>query len=106
MNANGLVLEEIRIELAGRLLVALSAEVASGEVLTLMGPSGSGKSAVLAFIGGFLDGAFRAEGKVFAGGVELTRLPPEDRHAGILFQDPLLLPHLSVAGNLTFALSP
>ena len=104
MSAHGLVLDDIRIEVAGRPLVALSAEVPPGRVLTVMGPSGSGKSALLAFVGGFLDGPFRAQGKVFAGGVELTRLPPEDRHAGVLFQDPLLLPHLSVAGNLVFAL--
>jgi putative thiamine transport system ATP-binding protein len=45
-----------------------------------------------------------AAGKVFVSGVELTALPAEDRRAGILFQDPLLFPHMSVAGNLVFAL--
>jgi putative thiamine transport system ATP-binding protein len=38
------------------------------------------------------------------GDVELTPLPPEARRVGILFQDDLLFPHLSVAGNLAFAL--
>ena len=71
-----------------------------------MGPSGSGKSSLLAYIGGFLDPMFRATGKVFVGGVELTALPAEERHAGILFQDPLLFPHMSVAGNLLFAIQP
>jgi putative thiamine transport system ATP-binding protein len=41
---------------------------------------------------------------VFVSGTELTALAAEDRHAGVLFQDPLLFPHMSVAGNLAFAL--
>ena len=40
------------------------------------------------------------------GTVDLTALPAEDRHAGILFQDPLLFPHMSVGGNLLFAIPP
>ena len=40
------------------------------------------------------------------GAVDLTALPAEDRHAGILFQDPLLFPHMSVGGNLLFAIPP
>ncbi len=88
------------------MLLAVTHHVAPGEVLTVMGPSGSGKSTLLAYIGGFLDPAFRASGKVFVDGVELTALPAEERHAGILFQDPLLFPHMSVAGNLVFAIPP
>jgi putative thiamine transport system ATP-binding protein len=86
--------------------LALTHHVAPGEVLTVMGPSGSGKSTLLAYIGGFLDPAFRASGKVLADGIDLTSLPAEERHAGILFQDPLLFPHMSVAGNLVFAIPP
>ncbi|MGO4835202.1 ATP-binding cassette domain-containing protein, partial [Rhizobiaceae sp. 2RAB30] len=37
--------------------------------------------------------------------VELSALPAEDRHAGLLFQDPLLFPHMSVAGNVAFAMA-
>jgi putative thiamine transport system ATP-binding protein len=105
MTHKGLFLDTVSIALNGRTLLALTRRVSPGEVLTLMGPSGSGKSALLAYIGGFLDPAFRATGKVFADGVELTALPAEERHAGILFQDPLLFPHMSVAGNLVFAIS-
>jgi putative thiamine transport system ATP-binding protein len=43
---------------------------------------------------------------VTVGTVDLTVLPPEGRHAGILFQDPLLFPHMSVGGNLLFAIQP
>lgn len=99
----GLRLDDVSISVGGRPLVDVDRRVRPGEVLTVMGPSGSGKSALLAFIGGFLDPAFTATGRVFVSGVELTALPAEDRHAGILFQDPLLFPHLSVAGNLVFA---
>ena len=99
----GLRLDNVSISVGGRPLVDVDRRVRPGEVLTVMGPSGSGKSALLAFIGGFLDPAFTATGRVFVSGVELTALPAEDRHAGILFQDPLLFPHLSVAGNLVFA---
>ena len=101
-----LVLRGVRIALNGRTLLSLDARVAPGTVLTVMGPSGSGKSTLLAWLGGFLDPVFDASGQAFVGTTELTSLPPEDRRAGLLFQDPLLFPHLSVAGNLVFAIPP
>lgn len=106
MTETGLFLDHVSITLDGRALLGITHQVAPGEVLTVMGPSGSGKSTLLAYIGGFLDPAFRAAGKVFVDGTELTALPAEERHAGILFQDPLLFPHMSVAGNLVFAVAP
>ncbi|MEP9372316.1 ATP-binding cassette domain-containing protein [Mesorhizobium sp. KR1-2] len=104
MAENGLFLDDVTIALNGQTLVSVTHRVAPGEVLTVMGPSGSGKSTLLAYIGGFLPPAFEASGRVFSGDVELTALPAEDRHAGILFQDPLLFPHMSVGGNLVFAI--
>jgi putative thiamine transport system ATP-binding protein len=103
MTNEGMMLDHVSIAIGGRTLLEITHPIRPGEVLTVMGPSGSGKSALLAFIGGFLDPAFSAKGKVFVSGVELTALAAEDRHAGILFQDPLLFPHMSVAGNLAFA---
>lgn len=99
----GLTLDRVAIHLHGRPLVALDGHVAGGEVLTVMGPSGSGKSTLLAFVGGFLDAAFQATGRVLIDGQDITDAPAETRHVGILFQDPLLYPHMSVAGNLAFA---
>ncbi len=58
-----------------------------------MGPSGSGKSTLLAFAGGFLDAAFDVSGRILIDGTDLTAVPANRRHAGILFQDPLLFPH-------------
>jgi putative thiamine transport system ATP-binding protein len=104
--ADGLVLDKVTIALDGIVLLSLSARVANGEVLTIMGPSGSGKSSLLSYIVGFLDPVFTASGSVFVNSVDLTSLPPEERHAGILFQDPLLFPHMSAGGNLAFALAP
>lgn len=104
MDRDGLFLDQVSITLGGHMLLELTQRVLPGEVLTVMGPSGSGKSTLLAYIGGFLDPVFKASGKVFSGEVELTALAAEDRHAGILFQDPLLFPHMSVGANLVFAI--
>jgi len=100
--AGPLVLEQVRLTLGDHTLLTIDATVAPGEVLTVMGPSGSGKSSLLAFIAGFLDPAFAAEGRILLEGVDLTGLPAERRRIGLLFQDPMLFPHLSVAGNLLF----
>lgn len=99
-----ITLSEVTIRLGGRSLLSVSATVQPGEVLTVMGPSGSGKSSLLAYIGGFLDPAFEAGGSVRIGDVELTGMPAHARHAGILFQDPLMFPHLSVGGNIVLAI--
>ena len=104
MTEQGLHLDRVSIALNGKPLLAVDARVAPGEVFTVMGPSGSGKSTLLAFIGGFLDPVFSATGKVFIGSTDLTQLAAQDRHAGILFQDPLLFPHMSVCANLAFAI--
>jgi putative thiamine transport system ATP-binding protein len=98
-------LQRVRLALGGRTLIGeLSATVQPGECLALMGPSGCGKSSLLAWMAGTLDPAFEAQGRVSVGETDLTPLPPEARRVGILFQDDLLFPHLSVAGNLAFAL--
>lgn len=99
-----LTLDAICIDLDGMPLIAIDTEVAPGEVLTVMGPSGSGKSTLLALVAGFLPPAFAARGRVILDGHDITALPAELRGIGLLFQDPLLFPHLSVAGNLRFGL--
>ena len=98
-------LHSVTLGLPGRTLVHdLTITVAAGEIVTLMGPSGAGKSSLLAWIGGFLAAPFTASGDVTIGTRSLTALPPHERSVGILFQDDLLFPHLSVAGNLLFGL--
>ncbi len=105
MTAAGLDLEGVFIRLRERVLIPpLTCSVAPGEVTTVMGPSGCGKSSLLAFLCGTLDPAFAAGGRVRLGGVEIADLPPERRRIGILFQDDLLFPHMTVAENLAFGL--
>lgn len=100
-----LKLDHVRIALDGRVLVDVNCDIAPGTVLTLMGPSGSGKSSLLAYVAGFLDPAFEASGQVWLNGDEVTRLPAERRRVGLMFQEPLLFPHMSVGQNLAYALS-
>ena len=104
MKEHHLHLDNIRISLEDRQLLAIDAEIRGGEVLTVMGPSGVGKSSLLAYLAGFLAPVFEASGLVRLDGVLLNDMPAEQRNVGLLFQDSLLFPHLSVGGNLRFAL--
>jgi putative thiamine transport system ATP-binding protein len=89
-----------------RLFDELDVAVPAGDVVTIMGPSGCGKSSLLAFICGTLPPVFGASGEARLDGEALNGLPPEQRHVGILFQDDLLFPHMSVGENLSFGLPP
>ena len=96
-------LEDVTVALDGQpLIVGLSLAVAPGEVVTVMGPSGSGKSTLLSWICGSVDPAFAIEGRIELDGTDVTGTAPEARRVGILFQDDLLFPHLSVGENLAF----
>jgi len=100
-----LALDGVRIALGDRALVdGLDLTIDAGRCVTLMGPSGCGKSTLLAFVAGFIDPAFEARGCVRVGDDDVTACPPQRRRIGILFQDDLLFPHLTVGGNLAFAL--
>jgi ABC-type Fe3+/spermidine/putrescine transport system ATPase subunit len=84
-----------------RVLAEISLAVDKGEILALLGPSGSGKTTVLRCLAGFEapdSGAIRVEGK------DLTRLPPERRNFGMVFQHYALFPHLTVGQNVAFGL--
>ena len=87
----------------GVLMQDLTLDIAAGQVHTLMGDSGSGKSSLLAAICGTLDAAMRFEGSVQLNGLSLDQLPTQTRRVGILFQDDLLFPHMTVRENLLFA---
>ncbi|MEM0898975.1 MAG: ATP-binding cassette domain-containing protein [Pseudomonadota bacterium] len=102
--AHSLTLKDLRISLDGTCLLALDEVVKPGGVLTVMGPSGSGKSTLLSVLSGFREKAFEVSGRIFCGDLDITEWPPQQRRAGLLFQDPLLFPHMSVGQNLVFAI--
>ena len=100
----GFQIDGFSLHLGPTEIARLSTTVAPGEVLTIMGPSGSGKSTLLAALIGALPPGFRSTGTLTLNARDITALPTEARRIGILFQDPLLFPHLTVGGNLAFAL--
>ncbi len=91
------------------LVSGLRLHVPPGEILTLMGPSGCGKSSVLAAIAGTLASVseglqpLQLQGSVQLNGREIAHLPTHQRGVGLVFQDALLFPHMTVAENLLFA---
>jgi putative thiamine transport system ATP-binding protein len=98
-------IEGLRLRVGGRALIEdLDLAIRPGEITTVRGPSGCGKSSLLSWICGTLEPAFDASGRIWLDDVAIDALPPERRRAGILFQDDLLFPHLSVGENLMFAL--
>jgi len=80
----------------------VSFTVARGSFLTLLGPSGSGKTTILMAIAGFVD---PTAGDILVDDRVITRLPPEQRNFGMVFQGYALFPHLSVADNVAFPLN-
>lgn len=76
-----------------------------GEILALVGPSGCGKSTLLRMIAGLVvpdHGRVVLDGTVVEDG--MTRMPPERRGVGLVFQDHALFPHLTVAANVAFGI--
>ena len=82
-------------------LLGVDLRVARGEIGFLLGPSGSGKSTVLRCIAGLEPGY---GGSVLLDGAPLDGLPTHRRGVGMLFQEPALFPHLTVAKNVAFGL--
>jgi putative thiamine transport system ATP-binding protein len=102
---SGLTLQQVSIRIEGKTLVErFDVTVRPGEITTIMGPSGCGKSSLLSLICGTLEPVFDAVGVIRLNGDDISNLPPERRRVGILFQDDLLFPHLSVGENLLFAM--
>ncbi len=75
--------------------------IENGEFITLVGPSGCGKTTTLRMVAGLLD---PSSGKILFDQDEVTYLPPQQRHIGMVFQDYALFPHLNVRDNIAFGL--
>jgi len=79
----------------------LSLDVADGEFIVLLGPTGAGKTTTLRLLAGLE----RADaGRIFIGGEDVTGEPPAQRDVTFVFQQYSLYPHLSVFDNLAFPL--
>jgi molybdate transport system ATP-binding protein len=81
-------------------------DVAAGEVLAVLGPNGAGKTTALHVLAGLIRpdvGVVRVGERVLTDTAAGIHVPTHDRRVGLLLQDPLLFPHLSVARNVAFA---
>ncbi|WP_305093187.1 sulfate/molybdate ABC transporter ATP-binding protein [Prescottella sp. R16] len=91
-----------RIELRG---VDVDFTVESGEVLAVLGPNGAGKSTLLDVVAGLLlpdVGRVVLDGHVLTDTAENVAVPPHRRSVGLLAQEPLMFPHLTVRENVAF----
>ncbi len=98
----GLRVVDARIDYGGdTLLRDVSFTVDPGQIIALLGPSGSGKSSLLRCICGVqqLDA-----GRILWEHTDITEVPAHRRDIGLVFQDPLLFPHLDVGANIAFGL--
>ncbi len=76
-------------------------KIRRGEFLTLLGPSGAGKTTILMMLAGFED---PSRGDIFLDGNDLTRIPAFKRNMGVVFQSYALFPHRTVAENVAYPL--
>ena len=79
----------------------VSIDIIKGEFLSLLGPSGSGKTTLLMMLAGFVS---PSDGEIYIQGREVSRVPPEKRNVGMVFQNYALFPHMTVGQNIAFPL--
>ena len=96
-----IVLEDLSIRLPGFCVKGIDLRVAKGEFFAMMGPTGAGKTLILECIAGLVKAS---QGRITIGGRDVTRLPPEKRRTGIVYQDHALFPHLTVEQNIAYGL--
>ena len=85
-----------------RALADFSLDIQPGELIALLGPSGCGKTTALRALAGLQE---VDSGQICVSGRDITKLPANKRNMAMVFQSYSLFPHLSVRGNLDFALS-
>lgn len=94
-------LEDLNIRLPGFSVTGVNLLIEPGEFFALIGPTGAGKTLILEAIGGIVP---VTRGRILVDGRDVTRLPPERRNVGIVYQDCALFPHLSVHQNIVYGL--
>lgn len=94
-------IEDLNTKLSGFNLHEINLSIEEGEFFILMGPTGSGKTVLLEALAGLIP---VKNGKILIGGKDVTRLPPEKRGIGIVYQDYVLFPHMTVMDNIKYGL--
>ncbi|TRZ49100.1 MAG: ABC transporter ATP-binding protein [Dehalococcoidia bacterium] len=94
-------IKNLCVDLGDFLLRDINLNVEAGEYFVILGPTAAGKTVLLESLAGLYP---LKSGEIWLRGNEVTRLSPERRGISIVYQDHVLFPHLSVAGNITFGL--
>ena len=79
----------------------VSLDVADEELVVLLGSSGSGKSTILRMVAGLI---LPDEGRIVLNGKDITRLPPQQRGLGFVFQNYSIFPNMTIAENIEFGM--
>jgi len=85
----------------------ISLSIPRGRTVALLGPNGAGKSTTVAALSGLIpldEGRIRFDGRVLDEPRASAFVPPSERNIGVVFQDYVLFPHMTVAQNIAFGL--
>lgn len=94
-------IKDLNIEVPGFAVRDVNLDIGQGEFFCLLGPTGSGKTLILESIAGLIRAT---KGRIRAAGRDITRMPPERRGIGIVYQDNSLFPHMTVMENIRYGL--
>lgn len=94
-------IKDLHVHLGEFHLRDIDLSIDEGDFFVLMGPTGAGKTVFLEAIAGLIP---ILQGSILIGGRDMTRLPPEQRGVGIMYQDYALFPHLTISRNITYGL--
>jgi len=96
-----ITLENITYNIGNFSIKDVSLKIERNEYFVLLGPTGAGKTLLLELIAGF---HIPDRGRILLNGVDVTRMPPEKRGVGFVYQDYSLFPHMTVEENISFGL--
>ena len=96
-----IAIEDLHIDLGDFALKGINLEVEDGDYLMILGPTGAGKTILLETIAGIYE---PDRGKIILDGKDITGISPRNRFLGMVYQDYMLFPHLTVEDNILFGL--